>query len=134
MSLVETDWWTLELPEEWQAEQDEDVIVIEDDDGVSCIEISCLVRGDAAVSDADLAEFSADLRADGISGHAIRVGDWHGLLFEHDDSEFHWREWFLRLDSHFVYIGYHCLAEHGGMDDAAVDEILSTLEPRTSAQ
>ena len=134
MEILETDWWTLELPEEWQAEQDDDVIVIEDEDGVSCIEISTLVRGDATVSDADLEEFSSDLVSEGVVAQHVRIAGWQGLLFEHEDSEFHWREWFLRQQSHFVYIGYHCLNAHAGMDDAAVDEILSTLESRAPTQ
>jgi hypothetical protein len=134
MSLVETDWWTMELPDEWEAEQEDDIVVIEDEDGVSCIEISCLVSGDAVVSEADLLEFSAELIDEGIPQQRVEIGDWQGRLFEHDDNEHHWREWFLRQGSHFVYVGYHCLLEHAGMDDAAVEEILSTLEPRVSTQ
>ena len=134
MSLLETDWWTIELPEEWHAEQEEDVVVIEDEDCVSCIEISCLVHDEGPVSDEDIEEFSGELSADDIPSRPVRVEDWRGLLFEHDDSEFHWREWFLRLDAHFVYVGYHCLLTHAGMDDAAVNEILATLEPRRPEQ
>ena len=129
MSLLQTDSWTIELPEEWQATAEEEMVQIEDRDGVSSIEISCLVREDAVVDDADLAEFSAELVEAGMRPRSVRVGDWSGLLFEHAEDEYHWREWFLRLDYHFVYVGYHCLLAHAGMDDAAVDEILSTLQP-----
>lgn len=133
MSVLETDWWTIELPDEWHAEQEEDLVVIEDEDGVSCLEISCLVREDGAVSEADLQQFSSELMEEGIAPRAIRLEDWNGLLFEHDDNEFHWREWFLRQEAHFVYAGYHCQLQHAGMDDAPVEEILSTLQARTAA-
>ena len=132
MKLLETDWWTLELPPEWEAEQDEDLIVIEDEDGVSCIELSTLVRESGKVGDADLAEFSRELRDAGVAPRAAQFGEWRGELFEHDDAEFHYREWFLRCEATFVYVAYHCLPEHRGMDDAAVDEILATMEPRTA--
>jgi hypothetical protein len=131
--VLETDWWTLELPPEWEAAQDEDVVVIEDEDGVSCLELSTLMREEGDVSDADLAQFSAELRELGIKPHPAQIGSLQGQLFEHDDAEFHWREWFLRAGPMFMYIAYHCLPDHRGMDDAAVDEILSTIEPREAA-
>ncbi len=133
MQMLETDWWTIELPPEWDAEQDDEVVVIEDEDGVSCIEISSLVREDGAVSDADLAGFSLELREEGHASRPVSVGTWRGEFFVYDDEEHHWREWFLRQGGHFVYIAYHCLLEHKSMDDAAVDEILATLEPRNAA-
>lgn len=130
MRVVETDWWTLELPEEWQAEQEDELVVIEDEDGVSCIEISTLVRERGQVGDAELEDFSRELREEGRTARPARVGEWQGLLFEYDDDEFHWREWYLRAGAHFLFIAYHCLPEHAGMDDAAVDEILSTVTRR----
>ena len=129
MPIVATESWTLELPEEWSAQEDEDVVVIEDEDGVSCLEISALVLESGAVGDEDLAEFSRDLLDEGLKPQAVRVAGWSGKLFEHDDEEFHWREWFLRQGAHCISPGYHCLREHAGMDDAAIAEILATLEP-----
>ena len=133
MRILETDWWTLALPPEWDAEQDDDVVVIEDEDGVSCLEISTLVREEGQVSDAELAEFSRELRELGHAPCAVRLGACSGHLFEYDDAEAHWREWFLRAGTLFLYIAYHCQHEHRGMDDAAVEEILESLEPRRSS-
>ena len=124
MALHEIDWCTLELPDEWEFSQDEDdVIVIEDEDGVSCIEVFPPV----IVEEGEVTEA---LREAGIPGQRVQVGGWHGELFEHDDEEHHWREWFLRQGACFVQVACHCLLEHAGMDDAAVDEIVATLEPR----
>jgi len=134
MTLVETEWWTLELPEEWDAEQDDDVIVIEDEDGVSSIEVSALLVEEGEVDDEDLAEFSRDLSDEGLTPTAVRIGAWRGLLFVHGDDESHAREWFLRQGAHFVYFAHYCLPEHAGMDDGAVDEILSTLTAREPDQ
>ncbi|MCG3170477.1 MAG: hypothetical protein CALGDGBN_02033 [Pseudomonadales bacterium] len=130
MPIVSTESWTLELPDEWSAEHDDDVVVIGDEDGVSCLEISSLVLDEGEVGDEDLGEFARDLLDAGVRPRTARIGDWTGQLFEHDDADGHWREWFLRHGAHFVYAGYHCLPEHAGMDDAAIAEILATLEPR----
>lgn len=129
MRVVETDWWTLDLPEEWEAEQDDDAIVIIDADGVSCIELVTLLRESGAASETELRELAADLIDAGVRPVATEVAGWRGLLFVHDDEEDHWREWFLGRDGQVLLIAYHCLLEHAGMDDAAVDEILDTLTP-----
>lgn len=132
MAIHDIDWCTLEIPDEWEFSQDEEnVIVIEDEDGVSCIEIfPPVIVEDGEVSDADIAEFTEELRDMGMRGKRVRLGGWQGEVYEHDDGEHYWREWFLRQGKCFVQIACHCLAEHAGMDDAAVDEILATLEPR----
>lgn len=132
MNVLETDWWTLELPPEWVAVQDEDVVLIEDEDGVSCLELATLVREEGSVSDADLAAFSRELQEEGKQPRKTRAGPFRGLLFEHEDDGYHWREWFLRHEATFLYAAYHCASDNRGMDDAAIDEILGTLEPRES--
>ena len=71
-----------------------------------------------------------ELREAGITPQRVRIGGWTGELFEHDDEGYHWREWFLAYGSIFVYAAYQCLPDNAGMDDAAIDEILETLEPK----
>ncbi len=40
MRAVESQWWIIELPDEWEAEQDEEAILISDQDGVGEIVIT----------------------------------------------------------------------------------------------
>lgn len=130
MRALETDWWLIELPDEWEAEQEDDIVVIEDEDGVSCIEISTLVREDGDVTDEELRDFAADVIESGLKPATKNVGDWTGLYFTYEDDGYHWREWYLRDAAHFLFIAYHCDVDNKGMDDAAVDEILSTIVRR----
>lgn len=130
MSIVSTELWTLELPDEWRADYDDEVVVIGDEDGVSRLEISALALDDGVVGDDDLADFSAELSDSGVRPRRVRIGSWEGQVFEYDDADGHWREWFLRQDGHFVHASHHCLSEHAGIDDGAIEEILGTLELR----
>ena len=130
-NILETDWWILELPPEWHASQDDDVIVITDEDEVSVIEISTLCREDRDVNDSDLDAFSADLQSDGLTGKDVSLGTFSGVCFNYQDQGSVVREWYLRQGRLFVYITCSCLDEHAGMDDSAVDEILSTLNACT---
>lgn len=78
MEMLETDWWTLELPPEFEASQEDDVVIIEDEDGVGCLEISTLLREDGRVGADELAEFSRELREAGITPQRARIGGWTG--------------------------------------------------------
>ena len=40
MDVLETDFWTMQLPNEWFAEQDDETIIISDEAQVSTIEIT----------------------------------------------------------------------------------------------
>lgn len=125
MNIVETDDWLLELPSEWQAEQDEDSIVIGDDDGVGCIEISSLYKDKGDFTAAEIESLLKD-NAIAVSDEAV-LGDfagWYGQVHE-DNAAI--RQWAVACDNLLLFITYSCDEEHHGLDDAAVDELLSTL-------
>lgn len=135
MSIVQTHWWCLELPDEWSAEMEEDSVIISDRDGVGEITISVVSKSDGSVQVEDLRDFAEELIEQGEQGQRIELGSVNdpdisppsGLLFAYDDSEGAWREWYLGCGALLIYITYNCDIEHRLLDDAIVDEILSTL-------
>lgn len=123
MRVLETGDWSLLLPDEWHAEQDEESIVIGDRDGVGCIEVSELRKAQGAFGAADL-EALIDHPQD---WQPVRLGNFSGLgnsLVE-DDAAI--REWYVYAGDLLLYVTYSCAIENRGLDDAAVDEILATL-------
>jgi len=124
VKVLETDNWSLLLPAEWIAERDGDAVLICDRDGVGCLEISELRRGAAGAAGPVIAELAGDVpgglrdcRIAGIAGsHAS---------FEEDGAAI--REWYLAVGPLLLFITYSCELSQRGMDDAAVDDILSTL-------
>jgi hypothetical protein len=126
---VQTDWWTLELPEEWRAQQEDDAVLIHDEDEVSWIELSTLERESGDVDAADLANLTVELRDRGLAARSVSLGPWSGeqYLYREDDEAV--REWYLYAGPLLVFVTHSCHVDHAGMDDSAVDEILATLEP-----
>jgi hypothetical protein len=51
----------------------------------------------------------------------------NGYYYSYQDDGDALREWYLRGDDLLLLITYSCDLENAGMDDSAVDEILSTL-------
>ncbi len=127
MSILQTEWWCLELPDEWSAEMEDDCVTISDCDGVGEIDITVVKKADGEVNDNDLKDFAEDLIEQGLQGQLVEVGAAEGLYFFYDDSDGAWREWYLGAGSLLIYITYNTLMEHKSLDDAIVDEILDTL-------
>ncbi|MGK0498811.1 MAG: hypothetical protein ACJAYG_000442 [Oceanicoccus sp.] len=127
MRAVETEWWIIELPDEWQAEQDDETILISDEDGVSEIAITTLVKEDGEISDMDLLEYSADVTKQFGAGQSIALADLSGYYFSFVEDGDAVREWYLGCDNLLLLITYSCELENKAMDDSAVDEILGTI-------
>lgn len=54
MAIVQTQWWCLELPDEWSAEMEDDCVTIADCDGVGEIDITVVRKADSHVDDLSL--------------------------------------------------------------------------------
>lgn len=130
MRVLETDWWSLLLPDEWSAEREDGIVVIADRDGVGCLEISEWQRETVAAGEEEQAALEALARENGLPGaswSACRFGPFSGLCSSGVEEGTAIREWYLQCSSLLLYVTYSCEAENAGMDDAVVDEILQTL-------
>ena len=132
MNILQTEWWSLAVPPEWWAEAEEDSILVGDLDDVGCIEISTLHRENGSFTGEEVltmarAEAPADCR-----WSDLRRGDfagWHTSFVEDGTAI---REWYLAAGGMLLFVTYSCDPENRGMDDAAVDEILDTLQALTT--
>ena len=121
MNILETEWWTVGVPAEWWAEREEDGIVIGDRDGVGAIEISTLHATAAANGEPEWCWTPFD--AGVFSGFSCAY---------HEDGDAV-REWYLACGAVMLFITYCCDAENSDLDMAAVEEILRTLAPISTA-
>jgi hypothetical protein len=125
--LYETKWWSLDIPEEWAVDLEDDVTVITDEDGVSEIGISTLIKSDGETDDGDVEEFSADLLERGLEGVDSKCGEYHATVFEYIEDDLFCRDWFICCGPILMLVSYACDESNKGMDDAAINEILSSL-------
>lgn len=127
MRAVESQWWIIELPDEWEAEQDEETILISDVDGVGEIAITTLQKQRGDVTDTELQDYAEDIIQQCGLGKSTTVAGFEGYHFCFQDDGDAVREWYLRSGGLLLLITYSCIVDNAGMDDSAVDEILSTL-------
>jgi hypothetical protein len=128
MRVLETQWWRLGLPDEWNAEQDDESILITDRDEVGTIEISHLIAepGEAQPSIEELAKLNAE--HDNLEWSSCCCGDFDGVETVYLEDGAAIRELWLRAQSLTLFVTYVCDEENRGLDDAIVDEILDGLE------
>ena len=127
MRAVESQWWIIELPDEWEAEQDDETILISDEDGVGEIAITTLQKENGPVNDSELRLYTEDIESQFGRGQVVELFGLNGYYYSYQDDGDALREWYLRGDDLLLLITYSCDLENAGMDDSAVDEILSTL-------
>lgn len=127
MPVVHTDWWCIEIPDEWSADHDDDVVSIVDCDHVGAIDITAVKKESGMVQEQDLKDFAEELIDKNIEPIAIKVGENDGLYFEYQEERAAWREWYLGSHSTLVYVTYNTDIENAEIDKAVVDQILSTL-------
>lgn len=127
MRQIETDWWTMDLPPEWQAQQDEATVVVADSDEVGEISLTTLQpeAGEATAEDLDRLIADADLSV--AEGEPVSVGDFDGRYYELEEEGEFIREWYLTGGGLLLLVSYCCDVDNREMDREAVDQILDTL-------
>jgi hypothetical protein len=128
MNVLETEWWTLAVPPEWWADIDGDSILVGDRDDVGCIEISTLHKDEGVFDAAEVREIAASEAESVLQWQQVTLGDFSGLSSKYVEEGVAIREWYVAHGSMLLFITYSCDEENGGMDDAAVDELLDTLQ------
>lgn len=133
MRTVETDWWLLDIPDEWEAEQDEETIVIGDEDGVGALELTTLTREDSDVDFDDMDALSAQIVPVEDKGKSVELAGMSGRYFQYKEEGDAVREWLLTDGEILLLITYSCDADNAGLDDGTVDDILDTLDRKPAA-
>ncbi|MDX9874517.1 MAG: hypothetical protein RBS88_06360 [Spongiibacteraceae bacterium] len=127
MRSVETDWWILDLPDEWEAEQEDETIVLTDPDGVGALEITTLLRAEMEGPN-DAASLAGELVPDSAARSVCTIAGLSGHCYSYIDEGDAVRDWLVSNDELLLLITYSCDAEHQGLDDALIEEIIATVE------
>jgi hypothetical protein len=128
MNILHTEWWSIAIAPEWWTEREEDAVIIGDRDEVGSILISTLCREEGDFQRAELEQIARDNADRDCEWKPVQAGDFSGLYTSYTEEDSAIREWYLGAGPVLLFITYCCDLDNGGMDDAAVDEILDTLQ------
>ncbi len=127
MNILETEHWCLLLPPEWWAEQEDDIVRIADNDEVGEIEVTTLCKSDGDVDAGELKLMAREESPEVRDWSQVSLGAFAGVSGDFSEDDAHIREWYVAAGPVLLYITYVCDLENAGMDDGAVEELLSTL-------
>ena len=128
MNVLETEWWSIGVPPEWWAEHEDDAVVIGDRDDVGSIEISTLRRDSGSFSDEEIGDIARGNGEPMWQWSPARAGSFSGLTCSYvEEGDAIW-EWYLAQGPLLLFITYSCDEDNSGLDLAAVEEILNTLQ------
>lgn len=138
MSFVHTDWWSLDLPDDWLIEHDESTgaVSISDPDELGCIDLLVIRTDDSSDLSSNGLKLLAEAALEGaedITGpdEGVVVGQFAGVVSRFTDDGSAWREWYLAGEDFVLVVSHNTDVEHSGLDDGIVDDILSTLVVET---
>jgi hypothetical protein len=127
MNILETDWWSMALPPEWWAESEDESILVGDRDDVGCLEFSTLHKETGQFEAAEVREIAESESEQKLTWKPLSLGDFEGVTSSFVEEGAAIREWYIANGALLLFITYSCDEDNGGMDDAAVNEILDTL-------
>ena len=131
MQEIESDFWFIALPEQWQTEQEDESILIYDEDQLGCICLTNLESDGGKPDRKALENLIAEVGQRLEDGRRCELGEgWQGWEFETEEEGDYIREWYLLGSDHLLLITYSCAEEDREMDRSAVDEILDSLRSK----
>lgn len=142
MRFEKKGWYTVELPEGWTVDEDEDPVAIYHPDGVGALQVSAETpRLSKAGEKPDVfLMLRAFLRGTGVDIDAIpsrrgsaRGMDWAEAEYVEDSPQEGKVFWLARMvvtPNSLVFLTYACAEEDKERERAAVDAILASLELR----
>jgi hypothetical protein len=121
-------WWSVELPDTWKANKEEDCVTFTSENDVGALQISAYRREDKEVNNDELLHFAEDELVEGVELQDISCGEFTGLGISYLVDSNYWRKWWLWKGSLLLYVTYTCSAEKRFVEEEAVNQIMSSLK------
>ena len=133
MNSFETPLWSLRYPENWQAEEEDELLVLFDPQGVGELSIS-YQQSEEPLSNEDLLGIADEDIEAGAEPDVVNVGQFSGIQFDYESEGEYWCEWYLANDDLLIFATYNCPVGDEEKELAAIEVVLSTLKSNWLAE
>ena len=121
-------WWSIAMPDGWQAESDEFCTTIMSDSGVGVLQLSADQKEAGPVTNDALNEFVLEGSLDAVLLTEVKRGDFEGLSTHYREEGAYWRKAWLKNANILLYVTYNCAAGDEAIEKDVVDNMLNTLK------
>ena len=121
-------WWSVRLPEDWQAAEDENCVTFSRKNSTSALQISAARKEAGSITDEELDDFATERLPVGTRPCRVNVGGLTGFYAERIENGVFWREWWLRQGRLIVYATYNVDENLKETESTIAQNILESLE------
>lgn len=121
-------WWSVELPPEWVAMDDDQCVTLSGKRFPSALQISAARKEHDTITDADLIDFASDRIATESQLRRVDLNEFSGFYVEHVENGVFWREWWLRAGCLMIYVCYNVDEKFKKSELVLVDRIVKSLK------
>ena len=122
-------WWSVQLPDGWQAIEHEECVTISATHSPSALQISAARKDAGLITDEDLRQFAVERLGEEMPLTTVNLTFFTGLYAEYLDNHNFWREWWLRAGVLMIYGTYNTDEKLKETERVLVDTIVKTLKP-----
>ena len=126
MKKYNTQYWKVSLPDDWEVEEDDEVVAIFNPTGMGELQIST-VKYDEPVSGDALLDFAEEHIEAGAEPEEVTLGEFDGLVLDYELDGEYGCEWYLVSGSLFLFVTYVCDAGDEEQEHDVVEMILESL-------
>lgn len=126
----ESPLWSIEIPEEWEVDQDDYSSSFFTPQGLGALQIAAAKKEGEPVTDDEVEKSARDASPDEVDLLPARLGWFSGLTAELARANTFRRAWWVRSGNALLSITYICETRDRGREDAAIDAVLQSLRPR----
>lgn len=126
-SAFEAERWSLELPERWLGEWENDIAVIYAPNGVGALQISEHQKLETEVTDEDLLGFIEKIRRDQATPFFTK--GFVGFHYCYTDDATDWKIWLLRDADIMLFVTYNCNVADAKVEEQEVIRAIRSITP-----
>jgi hypothetical protein len=128
MNQYISQWWTVQLPDGWSADEDTTCVTIHFKPALGALQLSAARNSTNIVTDDDLRELAKEHLDAGARIKSVICGLFTGFYLHYSYNEIYQRQWWLRCGDTVILATYTSDLKIKGQEDIAVDNILNTLK------
>ncbi|HEY0720271.1 MAG TPA: hypothetical protein VGE50_03355 [Gammaproteobacteria bacterium] len=127
MSRYQQPQWSVELPEGWHGEREDESTLFRQEGGAGTLAVTLLCEKENVTRET-LLELASSTSEEGHPASDIEVGTLRGLYFAYAEEGTAWREWYLAAGHCLFFVSYDCPVGEESKEAAEVDRLIAQLE------
>ena len=129
MKLYQSPNWSLEIPEKWQSEFENDLHSFWDPEGFGALQITALQKEESCATQNDIFHMITELKEEEKKKLKCKhFGEFSGYHICERKNQEHWEKWWVINKNILLFITYNCSLNDSDFEKECIKNILQSLK------